>query len=26
MFGKLSKFDDFEDWMRCVEEDENIRN
>jgi hypothetical protein len=26
MFGELSNSDDFEDWMRCVVEDENTRS
>jgi hypothetical protein len=26
MFRELSNSDDFEDWMRCVVEDENARN
>jgi hypothetical protein len=26
MFGGLSNSNDFEDWMRCVAEDENTRN
>jgi hypothetical protein len=26
MFGDISKYDDYEDWIRCVAEDKEKRN
>jgi hypothetical protein len=26
LFGKTFDFDDYEDWIKCVEQDEHMRN